>query len=190
MNKIFVFTAFVFLLGFVSAVYPYNDYASKWQLCSALNYSGEVCDSYWENISDFKNFGFNESNYYNSSEIDSFLDDLEDEFEKQIENSTSNITINTTNENFVSVEDWEESKTDYEDSFEDIYDKLDDLEDDIKDNNGNNTDYGIVIFVIIVAGVIVGFFIMSKKKPTKEDTKKIMDVIKLLNKKNQSNKKY
>jgi len=56
MNKITLTLAILFLvtfsLTFVSSTIAYDNYQLKWQLCSALNFTGMACDVWWGSFAD------------------------------------------------------------------------------------------------------------------------------------------
>ncbi len=73
----------IWYLSTTSATISYDNYALKWQLCGALNFSGAVCDAWWGEFADFPNqttiivanytSNANLTNYYTKVEIDILL---------------------------------------------------------------------------------------------------------------------
>lgn len=208
--KIFAWAfLFVFLLSFASAIYSYDDYDAKWQLCSALNYSGSECDLYWENVSDFSNIGFNESEFYSKEEVEELFENWRDalNWTEILQNQSMN------NSNCVTIERYENETKDMRDF---LYGKIQNI------SNGENQNYQtgyttqnnsyskeldpawFLVGLIIIVGIVAIFiYFQSKNKKQKgnpeiiesdaSNTEKILklgeEILKEANKKKNSTKK-
>lgn len=155
MNKFLVLILCIFFLSFASATFSCDDFATKWEHCTRMNFTGVQCDSYWANASDcsFKNSYFNESNFYNSSEIDSIIDNLEDDFKDEVKN----YSINITNETFITKEEYKNFSLGLRDSVLFLNSSSQSLEKRISDlerGNNNSSSSDDVVFILIIVVIV------------------------------------
>lgn len=110
MNKTIILTTIIFLfaLPFLSAGINYDNYALKWQMCGALNFSGEVCDTWWGSFADFPKNATIEinwtevdnkiataiNNYYNKNETDAKFSSYYNKTEIDQKNFSINSSVN------------------------------------------------------------------------------------------------